>query len=239
MNFRFLFPRHRLAVATLAVALACGGDITGGGVTTQPPGGNQPPSGTPPNIEPAPVNGGNGQTGLTGTTLPVPLKVLVTRSGNALSGQTVTWATTGGSVAPTSAKTDANGNASTVWTLGPAVGTQTATASLPGATGSPVTFTATATASGGGGSPNTIQLTGIQFSPSTLTVAAGTTVTFEWVSNSHSVVSDGPPSFTDDRAISAPPHSLAVKFDTPGIYNFHCSVHGSPGAGMHGTITVQ
>jgi plastocyanin len=62
-------------------------------------------------------------------------------------GATVAWsATGGGSVDPASAPTDANGSASTGWTLGTTSGAQTATASLAGATGSPVTFTATAEA---------------------------------------------------------------------------------------------
>jgi plastocyanin len=28
-------------------------------------------------------------------------------------------------------------------------------------------------------------------------------------------------------------------FNTPGAYDFYCTIHGSPTAGMHGTLTVQ
>jgi Domain of unknown function (DUF4082)/Bacterial Ig-like domain (group 1) len=84
---------------------------------------------------------GDNQTHTGGTALPNPLVVLVKdASGNPQSGVTVNFAVTagGGSVSPTSAVTDANGQASTVLTLG---------ATPPGAT-SPVTNTVSATASG-------------------------------------------------------------------------------------------
>jgi plastocyanin len=35
------------------------------------------------------------------------------------------------------------------------------------------------------------------------------------------------------------PHTYQFKFDTPGTYQYYCAVHGSPGAGMSGTVTVQ
>lgn len=91
---------------------------------------------------------GDGQTAQVGTTLPLPLRVLVTYNGTPQSGQTVTWAAvgTGASVNPMQATTDVNGVATTNWTLGSTVGAQSATATLSGASGSPVTFTATATA---------------------------------------------------------------------------------------------
>jgi len=60
----------------------------------------------------------------------------------------VTWAAagTGASVGPTTSVTDASGIATTTWTLGQVAGGQSATATLAGATGSPVTFLATAAA---------------------------------------------------------------------------------------------
>ena len=77
-----------------------------------------------------------------------PLRVVVTEDGVPLPGANVAWATTavGGSVDPGSAATDAEGVASTMWTVGTASGAQTASATLSGASGSPVTFTATAAA---------------------------------------------------------------------------------------------
>ncbi|MCC5637261.1 DUF4082 domain-containing protein [Nostoc sp. CHAB 5844] len=94
--------------------------------------------------------GGDNQTGTAGTALPNPLVVKIKDgSGNPQSGVTVNFAVTsgGGSVSPTSAVTNASGQASTVLTLGAASGatdpvtnTVTATASGIGS----VTFTATA-----------------------------------------------------------------------------------------------
>lgn len=89
---------------------------------------------------------GDGQTDTVLSTLPNPLRALVTLGG-AQPGDTVTWAAagSGASVTPLKSVTDANGVASTTWKLGHTAGTQTATATLAGATGSPLTFTATAT----------------------------------------------------------------------------------------------
>ena len=45
---------------------------------------------------------------------------------------------------PVAALTDASGQASIAWTLGPTVGTQTLIVTVAGASGSPLTVTATA-----------------------------------------------------------------------------------------------
>ena len=89
---------------------------------------------------------GDAQSGAAGAALPNPLRVVVTLSGNPVQGDTVTWAAGAGSgsVAPTKSATDVNGIATTTWTLGATGGAQGATATLAGATGSPVSFTATA-----------------------------------------------------------------------------------------------
>jgi hypothetical protein len=92
----------------------------------------------------APAGSGNGQTGPPGQALPDQLRVLVTLDGEPQEKVTVTWSTTGGSVAPTSVATDAEGISATTWTLGPTAGAQIAQATLEGATGSPVSFSATA-----------------------------------------------------------------------------------------------
>lgn len=121
--------------AVAALSSQCGG--SGGGMT-----------GTPqPAIQKAASASGDAQTALVGTVLTSPLRVTVTLSGTPQQGTTVTWATTGtgASVNPTTSLTDVDGVATTTWTLGQTSGTQHATASLAGATGSPVTFTASAT----------------------------------------------------------------------------------------------
>ena len=90
--------------------------------------------------------GGDGQTAVAGTQLPLPLSVKVTDAlGNPKPSVLVTFSVTsgGGGLAPTTALTDATGVASVHWTLGMVIGTQTAAASVSGLT--PVLFTATGT----------------------------------------------------------------------------------------------
>jgi hypothetical protein len=94
---------------------------------------------------------GDAQSGTTGVTLAQPLVAKVATSGGiGVAGTTVVFAvvTGGGSVTPTSAVTDANGLATTNWTLGATVGAQSVSATAGVLT--PVTFTATA-ASGAAG----------------------------------------------------------------------------------------
>ena len=91
---------------------------------------------------------GNGQTGFKNSGLSDPLCTnVLDASGNRMRGVTVTYtvATGGGQMqAPASVQTDASGIATSgTWTLGPAAGTQTVTASTPGVAAT-VTFTATA-----------------------------------------------------------------------------------------------
>ncbi|HEV7365393.1 MAG TPA: Ig-like domain-containing protein [Gemmatimonadales bacterium] len=128
----------RPLVVGLGIGLAaCGGS-----------GGNTTPSTTA--IAKASAGSGDAQTGVVGQALALPLKVVVTDAGAASAGATVTWSTTaaGASVNPASAVTDANGIASSAWTLGDVAGSQSASATLSGATGSPVIFSATATPDG-------------------------------------------------------------------------------------------
>ena len=106
-------------------------------------------SGTPPStisIAKTSANSGDAQTGTVGQPLASPLQVVVTDGGAPTAGTTVTWAATDfvGELVPTAAVTDANGVASSSWTLSTVSGPQSATATLSGANGSPVTFTATA-----------------------------------------------------------------------------------------------
>lgn len=89
------------------------------------------------------VSSGNAQAGPTSAALANPLVVLVTDSlGNPVSGATVAWSTSGGSLSPASSITNASGLASTTWTLGATGGAQSASASVSPL--SPASFTATA-----------------------------------------------------------------------------------------------
>ncbi len=88
--------------------------------------------------------GGDSQVGAAGTALGAVLVVYVKdERDSSVAGATVTWtaATGGGNVASATSQTDLDGHATIQRTLGPAAGFQTTTASLSGATGSPITFT--------------------------------------------------------------------------------------------------
>jgi adhesin/invasin len=100
------------------------------------------------------IDTGNNQTAAVGTALPVAPSVMVTDAfGNPVAGRAVTFAVTsgGGSVTGASQSTNAQGIATVgSWTLGPATGANTLTATSAGLTGSPLTFTATAVAGNAG-----------------------------------------------------------------------------------------
>ena len=94
---------------------------------------------------------GGGQTGAVSTVLAQPVVVVVSDVfGNAIAGQTVAFAvvTGGGTVGTASGATNALGQLSTTWTLGPSGGPQTITASSSGLTA--LTIGATATTVGTG-----------------------------------------------------------------------------------------
>jgi len=90
------------------------------------------------------LNGDN-QVAEVGTQLPLGLRVLVTRNGLPAAGVEVMWAVApgNGAINPTST-TNEQGIATGLWTMPTTSGAQSATASLAGASGSPVTFAATA-----------------------------------------------------------------------------------------------
>jgi plastocyanin len=85
------------------------------------------------------------------------------------------------------------------------------------------------------------------FSPATLTITAGDTVTFTNQGGFHNVAADDG-SFRcaqgcDGAGGNGDPSSLlwtaTVTFPTPGTVGYHCEIHGAPGLGMFGTITVD
>ena len=92
---------------------------------------------------------GDNQQGAAGSDLTAPLRVRVTGANSEpVVGVLVTFSPNGGGVAtPPTATTDANGEATTRWTLPPTTGSKTLTASISSATGpASVTFGALATA---------------------------------------------------------------------------------------------
>ena len=108
-----------------------------------------------------------------------------------------------------------------------------------------LTLTVTLAACGGGdsstapdgsdGGGETVSLSGVQFTPSSLTIAAGTTVTFTDTSG-HTVTEGTDGVAVDDPIVNEQGGSdITVTFDEPGTYNITCMVHSS----MNMTITVE
>ena len=93
-----------------------------------------------------------------------------------------------------------------------------------------------ATASAG----NAVTIKNFTFEPSTLTVKAGTTVT--WTnqdSTSHQVASNPHPAHTDlpglDSGTLSQGQTYSFTFTTKGTFGYHCHLHPS----MQGTIVVN
>ena len=79
-----------------------------------------------------------------------------------------------------------------------------------------------------------VATTGSAFTPTSLTVAKGTAVTFTFQSVEHNVVFDA---VTGAPAGIAATYSTAVQrvFATAGAFGFQCTLH----AGMRGSVTVN
>ena len=103
---------------------------------------------------------------------------------------------------------------------------------------------------GGGGYSDPVQAATISvdnpynFTPSTVTVVKGGTVTWNWTGANHNVTSVLSPSFSPGSGTHDAPYTFGpVTFATAGSYRFICSVHGSVSgsnvSGMNGTVTVQ
>lgn len=76
-----------------------------------------------------------------------------------------------------------------------------------------------------------------QFDPQVDTVSVGDTVTWtNQTSSVHTVTADGGSWNSGDVGGNG---SFQRVFDQAGEYAYHCTYHGSPGSGMHGTIVVQ
>jgi plastocyanin len=100
---------------------------------------------------------------------------------------------------------------------------------------------------GGGGPVGSVTVGNIFFqsghngtlNPAIDTVSVGTTVTWTWTntgSESHSVQSQGTPSFTSSDVLSGGGKTYTMTFMTAGTYQYDCAIHGSL---MTGRIVVQ
>lgn len=176
---------------------------------------------------------GNNQTALVSATLSTPYAVLVRNHNNApVQGVTVNWSTPAGcpAISPVSSQTDAAGIATADRTLCGTSGPQTAQAAVTGLIGSPVTFTATAALTAA-----TITVTNNNFTPSSVTVRTGSTVTWTW--NSSNVahnVNFGGAGGAPTNIPNTTSGSVDRTFDQAGVFNYQCTLH----AGMTGSVTV-
>jgi len=81
-----------------------------------------------------------------------------------------------------------------------------------------------------------VTVSNVKFEPRTLTVKAGTTVTWENKEGSHTVTSDT--GAFESETLSAG-QSFSHKFDKAGRYPYYCTFHGSKGGhDMAGVIIV-
>jgi len=84
--------------------------------------------------------------------------------------------------------------------------------------------------------PNTVTMAGTRFSPSSLTVTKGTTVT--WMNNDgntiHTATADDNSWNTGDIAGNS---SKSITFNTVGTFPYNCIYHAA--MGMTGTIVVK
>jgi plastocyanin len=81
---------------------------------------------------------------------------------------------------------------------------------------------------------NTVSVNNNFFSPATITVAPGTTITWQWAAGAvdHNVTfDDGEHSSTQSSG------SFARTFSSAGTFPYHCTIHQS--LGMTGTVTVS
>jgi len=114
--------RNWAVCGALVWMAACGGGGDGGTAPPPPP----PPPPAPLVVEKASPSG-DGQTVIGGQAITSPLRVKVSRAGTAVSGQSVTWSASAGSISG-NGLTNSEGVATASWVLGLTAGTQTATA---------------------------------------------------------------------------------------------------------------
>ena len=97
----------------------------------------------------------------------------------------------------------------------------------------------------GGGQTQTQDVhltTAAAFSPKDIMINAGDTVTWKWDdATQHTVTSDTNAWTNSGVKSGGPPFpTFQNTFATPGVYKYHCQIHGGPtGLGMSGTVTVM
>jgi plastocyanin len=232
--------KARLLVATIALLVGCG------------PEDRQAPSTADLVIEKAPEQSGDRQVGVAGGPLPQDLRARVLRNGRPVVGVTVYWTTMQGTLDPPEAVTDSEGISGSRWTTKGEYLEQEAFASLDPVTGPrvpgsvlPGMIMYTALAYPDPDAPNTVLVlnddVGNRFEPASITVPVGGVVNWFWSVGSagHNIVPDDGNAPATSGAPAAYPKYLSFTFANPGVYRYHCAIHGAPGGvGMSGSVTV-
>ena len=82
-----------------------------------------------------------------------------------------------------------------------------------------------------------IKMKSLTYDPPQLEIKQGESVTWKNTAyTEHSATSENTPAVFDTGMIQPGKESKPVRFDKPGVYKFHCALHGST---MTGTITVK
>lgn len=80
-----------------------------------------------------------------------------------------------------------------------------------------------------------VTISNFRFTPRTVTIKAGGTVTWTNKEGAHTVTAD-------DNSWESPTlnagQTFSRKFDKPGNYPYHCSFHGGPRSEMFGVVKV-
>lgn len=110
-------------------------------------------------------------------------------------------------------------------------------ATAPSSAAPATSAAATAAATGSAATGDAVTIKGFAFSPATLTVKKGTTVTFVNMDSATHTVTSGSGGTKDgkfDQSIDGG-GAAKITFDTVGTFSYFCTIHAS----MRGTITVQ
>jgi len=186
--------------------------------------------------------GGDLQTATVGDDFTSPIQVKVSDAfGNGIADVIVDWAIISGPVVSdaTTSLSDAAGIAELQLTAGGSPGSASIEATSAAVTGGKVTFNLTVVAAIRDvtlgdtffkSSANNTQ------NPAVDTVQVGQTVRWTNTGGTHTVQSQGPPSFPNSGTLSTVGATYTYVFTTPGIYHYNCAIHGNL---MTGRVVVK
>jgi plastocyanin len=91
------------------------------------------------------------------------------------------------------------------------------------------------------GADATVNVVNNQFSPGTVTIAAGGMVSFLWPNGSfqHNILPVAPSTIPNQPTLRNGPFTHDQTFPVAGTYDYFCSAHGTATSGMRGRVVVQ